>query len=240
MATEFLKRYLERRRLEYAAEGMAIVKKHDSLDGLSVTHNGHGIERLTKSRIWLWNPSRTAIRSTDVIEENPLKVRFSGERIFSMSLIDCSDDVVGVRPRDLGDGIWQIDFDYWEAKQGVSLEALHTSSMFVPKITGSIKGFQPIRSLGPIDIGAFVSKRTRTFRRWVPALAVLFIAAGVAAIVEFHLAVDPRSVGALVLMAVGEFFAVLCASFWFSALSVPRAVRRLGVTSKRVEGSSAL
>jgi hypothetical protein len=51
MATEFLKHYLERRRLEFAAEGMAIIEKRDSLDGLSGTHNGHGIERLTKSRI---------------------------------------------------------------------------------------------------------------------------------------------------------------------------------------------
>ncbi|WP_430233514.1 hypothetical protein [Paraburkholderia tropica] len=207
---------------------MKIIEKRDSLEGLSVSHNGESIERLTKSRIWLWNDGRKAIHKSDVIEENPLRVIFPGARILSLSVLDYSDGAIKFRSKDLGDGSWQIEFGHWEAKHGVVLEALHTSNRFLPTLAGSVNGLQPIHSIGLIELGSFLPKRTRTFRRWVPALAVLFFAAGVWAIIRFNLLMQPRSIAALLLLlAPGEFLMVLTASFWLNALSVPRKLRRL-------------
>lgn len=173
MATSVVNLYLERRRLKYAAEGMTIIEKRDSLDGLNVSHNGESIERLTRSRIWLWNDGRKAIHKSDVIEENPLRATFPGARILNLSLLDCSDGAIKFGARDLGDGSWQIEFGHWEAKHGILREALHTSNRFLPKLTGTVSGLQPVRSVGRIELGSFHSKRGRSFRRWAPLIAIL-------------------------------------------------------------------
>ncbi|WP_321905617.1 hypothetical protein [Paraburkholderia tropica] len=232
MSTMLVNRMMERRRLKYGAEGMAIIEKRDSLDGLSVTHNGESVERLTKSRIWLWNSGSKPILPADVYAANPLKASFPGAKILSLSVLESSEGALGFRPKDLGDGSWQIDFDHWDANQGVFLEALHTSTRFVPKLTGSVSGLQPIRSVGRIELGSFHSKRGRTFRRWAPLIAIVLLAVGVCAVAKFDLPFDLRSLFSLLLVAPGEIVLIFCASYWLNALSIPRGIRRLGGSSK--------
>ena len=71
----FLSRYLDRRLLTYSAEGITVIEKRDQVDGLSITHEGHAVERLTRSRIRLWNEGRKAIEPNDVVSTNPLRVQ---------------------------------------------------------------------------------------------------------------------------------------------------------------------
>ncbi|WP_321938803.1 hypothetical protein [Paraburkholderia sp. J8-2] len=239
MMTMLVNRFLERRRLEYGAEGMTVIEKRDSLDGLSVTHNGESIERLTKSRIWLWNSGRKAILPADVYAANPLKATFPGARILDLSVLESSDGALGFKPKNLGDGSWQIDFDHWDGNHGVLLEALHTSTRFVPKLTGSVKGLNPIHSVGRIELGSFLSKRSRTFRRWTPLFAILLFAAGVWAIIELNLRFDIGSFVGLLLLAPGEVMLILCASYWLNAFSIPRGLRRLGGSLKGEADSSS-
>lgn len=228
VATLVITRVLDRRRLMYAAEGMPIVETRDSLDGLSVTHHGHSIERLTKSRIWLWNSGRKPIIPTDVFEANPLKASFPNAKILNLSVLEASEGALGFRPVDLGDGSWRIDFSHWDPKHGVFLEALHTSTFFVPKLSGSVNGLQPIHSVGRIERGAFLSKRARNFRRWAPLIALFLLAVGIGSIIELKLSFDIRSLLALFLLAPGEVMMILWASFWVNALSIPRGLRHLG------------
>jgi len=131
-------------------------RKRDQVDGLSITHNGHAVERLTRSRIRLWNAGRKAIEPADVVSTNPLRVQYPGPTLLDLKLVHSTDDAIKLRPRPDGDG-WMIEFEYWEGKNGVVLEALHTSTRVVPKLTSSVRGLRPIKRLGRIDDGAFVS-----------------------------------------------------------------------------------
>lgn len=221
-----LGRYLDQRRLKYAAEGITVIEKRDSLDGLSIMHRGEQIERLTRSHIWLWNAGRKAIRSSDVIATNPLKACYPDARLLELTLVHRTDGAIGFRPKQQEDGSWVIEFDHWEARHGVVFEALHTSPLVVPKLTGSVDGLQPIQSLGRIDNGSFLSKRRRALRRWVPLLAIAVLGVGIWIIDNLKLGFDPKSLLALGLIAPGELLLILTFSLGVNAFWVPKELRR--------------
>ncbi len=226
VGAHLLCRYLDRRLLTYSAEGVTVIEKRNEIDGLSITHNGHAIERLTRSRINLWNEGRKAIEPDDVVTSNPLKVHFPGASLLDLKVVYSSDDALKLKPRPDGDG-WLIEFDYWEGKSGVILEALHTSTLVVPKVSGSVRGLRPIKRLGRVDTGSFLSPRRQAFLKWLPVLAIIVFLAGIAAVVELKLWFDPRSLMGFLVMLPGELLIVssvpiLASNFW-----IPRPLRRV-------------
>lgn len=226
VSSTLLVRILDRRRLKYAADGVTVIERRDSVIGLDIKHNGNDIDRLTKSHVWLWNAGRKAIRSSEVVEANPLRANFPGAKLLNLAVLHASDGAIGFRTKQLDDGSWLIEFDHWEGKHGVVLEALHTSTRVVPKVTGSIDGLQPIHALGRIDNGSFLSKGRRAFRRWIPAFAAVAFAAGTWTVFALKLTVDPKSLLALLLLLPGEFLMVLSFSVGLSALWVPKELRQ--------------
>ncbi|MCA8256419.1 hypothetical protein LGM89_24420 [Burkholderia sp. AU31624] len=225
VSSTLLVRHLDRRRLKYAADGITVMEMRDTVKGLDIKHNGNEIERLTRSHVWLWNAGRKAIRPSDVITANPLKVIYPEAQLLNLALLHPSEGAIGFRTVQLDDGAWLIEFDHWEAKHGVVLEALHTSTRVVPKITGSIDGLQPIQALGRIDIGSFLSRRRRTFRRWAPSLAVITFFTGAWAAYRLNLTFDPKSLLALGLMLPGEILLIISFSIGFGNFSIPRELR---------------
>ena len=226
VSSTLLTRYLDGRRLKYAAEGITVIEKRDSLDGLSITHHGEQVERLTRSHIWLWNAGRKAVRSSDVIATNPLRAYYPDAQLLELTLVHWTDGAVGFRPKRQDDGSWLVEFDHWEGRHGVVFEALHTSTRVVPKLTGSVDGLQLIQSLGRIDNGSFLTKRRRTLRRWVPVLAVAALGAGSWSVVSLGLGFDPKSLLALGLIAPGELLLILSFALGLNALWVPKELRR--------------
>jgi hypothetical protein len=92
---------------------VTVIEKRDQVEGLSITHNGHAVERLTRSRIRLWNAGRKAIEPDDVMSSNPLKVHYPGATLLDLKLVDSTDDAIKLRTKPDSDS-WQIGFDYWE------------------------------------------------------------------------------------------------------------------------------
>jgi hypothetical protein len=219
-------RFLERRLLTYSAEGVTVIEKRDQVDGLSITHNGHAVERLTRSRIRLWNAGRKAIEPDDVVSTNPLKVQYPGATLLDLKVVHSTDDAIKLRPRPDGDG-WLIEFDYWEGKSGVILEALHTSTHVVPKLTGSVRGLRPIKRLGRIDDGAFLPPRRRALLRWLPVLALAVFGAGMAAVVRLGLWFDPRSLLGFAVMVPGELLLIASVPIVMNNFWIPRPLRRI-------------
>ncbi|WP_143036572.1 hypothetical protein [Paraburkholderia steynii] len=219
-------RFLERRLLTYSAEGVTVIEKHDQVDGLSITHNGHAVERLTRSRIRLWNAGRKAIEPGDVVSTNPLKVRYPGATLLDLKVVHSTHEGIKFRSRPDGDG-WLIEFDYWEGKSGVILEALHTSTRVVPTLTGSVRGLRPIKSFGRIDDGAFLSPRRQALLRWLPVLALAVFGAGIAAVVRLGLWFDPRSILGFAVVAPGELLLIAAVPRLMNNFWIPRPLRRI-------------
>ncbi|WP_157379334.1 hypothetical protein [Burkholderia ubonensis] len=226
MSSTLLTRFLDRRRLKYAAEGITVIEKRDSVDGLSIRHNGNDVDRLTRSHIWLWNAGRKAIRPSDVVAANPLKATFPDAKLLELTLVHSTEGAIGFQTKRLEDSSWLIEFDHWEARHGVVLEALHTSTRVVPKLTGSVDGLQPIQSLGRIDNGSFLSKRRRALRRWLPVLAAVALGGGMWAVVVLRLGFDIKTLLAFALIAPGELLLLLSFSVGVGAFWVPKDLRQ--------------
>ncbi|WP_350357375.1 hypothetical protein [Paraburkholderia fungorum] len=232
VAWGLIARFLDRRLLTYSAEGITVLETKDQLDGLSVTHNGKPVERLTRSHIRLWNAGRKAIRPSDVVGANPLRVSYPGAALLELKVLHATDDAVGFRPKADGDG-WLIEFDYWEGRNGVVLEALHTSSYVVPKLTGSVDGLRPIKRLGRIDNGSFLSPRHRAVRRWLPIIALAVFTAGVLTVATFKLwtGLEPRMLLAFFAVAPGEMLLIAAVGVVVSDLWIPRPLRRIRLSA---------
>ncbi|WP_225032059.1 hypothetical protein [Paraburkholderia sp. XV] len=221
-----INRYLERRLFTYSAEGVTVIEKLDPVDGLAVTHNGQAVERLTRSRIRLWNAGRKAIEPGDVVSTNPLKIEYPGAKLLDLKVLESTHEAIKLRPRRDGEG-WLIEFDYWEGKNGVILEALHTSTRVVPTLTGSVRGLRPIKSFGRIDDGAFLSPRRQMLLRWLPVFGLAVFGAGIAAVVRLGLWFDPRSLLGFVVMAPGELLLVAAVPRLMNNIWIPRPLRRI-------------
>jgi len=232
LAVFALTRFLDRRRIKYAADGFSIIEQRDSLDGLSILHNGRQVERLTKSHVWLWNSGHRSIKPSDVIAANPITIGFSdGAKILSLRAVDATADAVGFCASDYRDGRWQLTFTHWEGRAGVVLEVLHTSKKVVPTIRGSVDGLQPIKSLGRIEIGSFLPNRQRRVRKWSPLVGIFLFVAGIWGINALHVIPDPKSFLGLLLLVPGEALMIVTGIAYLPSLWIPRELRRLGTTA---------
>lgn len=226
-------RFLDRRRIKYAADGLSIIEKPDSIDGLSILHDGRQVERLTKSHVWLWNSGHRSIKPSDVIAANPITIGFGeGAKILSLRAVHATENAVGFCASEHQDGRWQLNFAHWEGRAGVVLEVLHTSTKVVPTIRGSVDGLQPIKSLGRIEIGSLLPNNQRRFRKWSPLAGTFLFAVGLWGISALHITPDPKSFLGLLLMLPGEFLMIVAGVGYLSSLWIPRELRRFGSTTK--------
>ncbi|MFM0498912.1 hypothetical protein [Paraburkholderia caffeinilytica] len=225
-------RWNDRRRIKYCADGETVIHKRDAMDGLVVSHHGEPVDRITRSFVSIWNAGKGPIKPEDMVADNPLRLTLEDDsRILSVRTVHRDDDVVKVAAVSSDDGSWRIEFAHWERDASVVLEVIHTSPKLVPKLIGTISGFQPVKCLGRVTTGAFLPARRRWLYRLAPALAIPLFAAGVWAVSEMKLMPDPKTILGLLLIAPGEFLLIVYGIEFIVNLRVPRSVRRFSIDS---------
>ncbi|WP_340031143.1 hypothetical protein NSQ20_25550 [Paenibacillus sp. FSL K6-1122] len=126
-----------------------------------VTLSGERIESLYKSQIIVWNDGTNTIHKTDITEEDQLRVVFDTRtKIFDVSLVGCTREINKNEAFVLEGTEVTITFDFWDKKDGIVLDILHTESKTEPKIKGTVKGLiNGIKNKGQID---YIKKKEKS------------------------------------------------------------------------------
>jgi hypothetical protein len=141
-----------------------IGREEDNLpDEVDVTYKGKRVDRLTKTKLILWNDGTETLDGDSVVKADPITIIFSDNtRILSHKILKRTKAVNNfeVIKDDEKQNCLILQFDYLDPKDGIVLEILHDSEKRYPEITGTIKGLKKCFSdLGQIyEMKDFKSK----------------------------------------------------------------------------------
>ena len=108
---------------------------------VEVRYRRKPVQRLTSCTVWIWNAGKKTLRKTDLTEQDPLRLHFSGTilnvriRKVSRSVVQISANV----PENETDKV-AFGFEFLDPSDGVVLEVLHTGSDEDPECFGTIIG----------------------------------------------------------------------------------------------------
>lgn len=134
-------------------------------EGISVQYHGANIPRLTRSVIVLWNSGENTVLGADVVDIDPLRfcVETDGE-ILSASILKGTRTVNDFRirhPSAHAPNEAVVEFNYFDSKDGVVVEILHTSASRYPEIKGTLRGMpEGLKSVGRMSRSPSLLKRT--------------------------------------------------------------------------------
>jgi hypothetical protein len=141
-------------------------------EGISVQYCGEDIPRLTRSVIVLWNSGENTILGTDVVDIDPLRFSVGTDgKLLSASILKASRPVNDFRirhPSAQAPNEAVVELNYFDSKDGVVVEILHTSTSKHPDIKGTVRGLPTgLKSLGRMSRSPDLIKRLGP-RRWFP------------------------------------------------------------------------
>ena len=141
------------------------------------------VPRLTSSTIWMWNAGNKTVEGEDIIEHDPLRLRFSGE-VLNVRIIKVTREVLQIKAYEARDASKKkrrtvyCGFGFLDPGDGGVLEVLHTGSADAPKCFGTIKkipkGIQKLRFAAPYVRSATPYKPARGIS-WFIAFVMLIL-----------------------------------------------------------------
>jgi len=164
------------------------VTTHTSyIEGLEVLYRykGQQVPQLSRSNIAFWNAGRIAIRSSDVIRQDPLELCvLGGYQLLDVNPLQNTDKVNGFIMQRVDDTRVALSFDYLGAGQGVVVQMTHTGrSDESVKLTGGFIDADNLRHIPLYDkdlayskaIGDLRMSRISPFGKWLGTLIGLLI-----------------------------------------------------------------
>ncbi|WP_454862793.1 hypothetical protein [Pseudomonas hormoni] len=134
-------------------------------EGISVQYHGADIPRLTRSVIVLWNSGENTILGSDVVSIDPLRfcIGTDGEMLSASILKETRsvNDFKIRHPSAHAPNEAIVEFNYFDSKDGVVVEILHTSASRHPRIKGTLRGLpEGMKSVGRMSRSPSLFKRT--------------------------------------------------------------------------------
>ncbi|ANI01285.1 hypothetical protein A210_01195 [Pseudomonas putida SJTE-1] len=136
----------QRTSLSYAYIGEHLLgSSSDTLpQQITVQFSGNPIPRLTRSIIVLWNSGEKTILGEDNVQSDCLRFQVGSDgEILSLAVLKASRDVNDFRlrkPSAHAPNEAIAEFNFFDAKDGVVVEILHTSEARRPSVMGTIRG----------------------------------------------------------------------------------------------------
>lgn len=131
-------------RLVYTWSSLKIIGKNEvTPDEIEIYFKGIKVPRVIKTTIIIWNSGNKTIEGSNIVKNDPLRLEFSeNEEIIGASIIKRTKEFNEVQiVNNLNkENVIDIEFEYLDPKDGVSIEILHTDIKRYPKFKGSIKG----------------------------------------------------------------------------------------------------
>lgn len=123
-------------------------------EGITAQYRGEPISNLTRSLIVLWNDGENTIAGTDVVEGDALRLRLKKEgNILTATVLKQTREVCQLvtQINDLRTEV-RLPFSFLDARDGASVEVLHTSTCRHLDVLGTIRGLPE----GLLDRGSTV------------------------------------------------------------------------------------
>lgn len=147
----------QRTSLSYAYIGEHLLgSSSDTLpQQITVQFSGNPIPRLTRSIVVLWNSGEKTILGDDNVQSDSLRFQVGTDgEILSLAVLKASRDVNDFRvrkPSPHAPNEAVAEFNFFDAKDGVVVEILHTSEARRPSVVGTIRGLpKGLRSMGRV------------------------------------------------------------------------------------------
>ena len=207
--------------IAYQSEDWSMIGASTSIfpPGAEVRYRGTAVPRITSSIVWVWNAGKKTVRGSDIVERDPLQLRFGGEilnvrtRTVSREVVNFAVDTPTDSSEETRRTIY-LSFEFLDPGDGAVLEVLHTGSDETPKFTGTIVGLPK----GPQHWGSSTPYNPTRWIEW--SLACLLLAMGLIFLMEPRLTEDPEMYVPL------RFRAPFSLVVWSIALLLIRRLRR--------------
>ncbi len=159
--------YLSRKRSIIAFQEM-----HEKLLGgmlpkaITIFYDGNKIPKLSRYTAIIWNAGENTINGSDIVSSNPVRVKLKDKslKILDSRIIETTRDFLGIKciyPSQ-DDIAAELYFDYLDAKDGFTLEILHTGDPNSVELCGSIKGIpNGLTNYGLLPASAAAKKSNR-------------------------------------------------------------------------------
>jgi hypothetical protein len=143
LSVYFYRKSIIRPKPAYQMASMRLIDEISDTNGhIEILFNGEKVDRLTKTQIAFWNAGSSTINNKDVVERDPIIIKYSKDsKILNHSIISVSRSVNLFRVIDYEDSNQVgITFDFLDPNDGAILEFIHNDNKRFPKLTGTIKG----------------------------------------------------------------------------------------------------
>lgn len=144
---------------------------------LEISFAGTKVDRVTSSRIVLWNDGNTTFDREQIVSSDPLRFQLSEGRILQATIQNTTRDVNGVTLDSPAHsrGSVTVDFDYLDPRDGCAITIIHSGPRGSISCKGTLKelpgGPTQIRSsasINLVNVGWVVSAKRGGFVLWAP------------------------------------------------------------------------
>ena len=179
--------------IAFQSDDMSLIGDKTSIfpAGAEVQYRGTPVPRITSSIVWIWNAGKKTVRGSDIVERDPLQLRFGGEvlnvrtRTVSREVVKFAVAVPADSSKEARKNVC-VDFEFLDPDDGGVIEVLHTGSDEMPQFTGTIVGLPK----GPQHWGSSTPHDPARWLKWL--MVFLLLPLGLALLMEPHLAEDPE------------------------------------------------
>ena len=112
-------------------------------EGITVMYKGQSIPRLTRTRVWIWNPTDKTIHDADLEPSDPLRINFDSDgQILAATVLTSHRPVTNFRavPHPISAIDVPISFKFLDRHDGAVIEVLHTGIDIKPSLLGTVRG----------------------------------------------------------------------------------------------------
>ncbi|WP_233237423.1 hypothetical protein [Bordetella sp. LUAb4] len=213
------------KRLYWCHEGSLLLGRANGQlpPGITVQYYDQQIPRLTRTRVWIWNPSDPTIHRADIESTDPLRIHFDTDgQILAATVQKSHRNVTGffVAPAPNSATDLVIEFNFLDRDDGALVEILHTGSSVRPELMGTVrgipKGFSNKGSVGSLP--PLMPLRMRRALRINPViLGISLVLAGVVMLISSVISSEQAAIldPAWLKAAVGATYVVFGLAFTY-------------------------
>jgi len=126
-----------------------ITNKQSAFSKLKISYDGNNVDKLTVTKITLWNASFPAIRRSDIAPTAPLTLLIDTGDILDVSVLKGNDTANRVSVEQTEDKQNCITFEYLNRKEGGLIQVVHTGGSNSIEISKTLIGGKIVTTKNP-------------------------------------------------------------------------------------------